>query len=55
MLCRWLEYLADKHDKPKLGENAWDYVLEIVGEEYNTGQELLDIPADWWKDHKVAI
>ena len=55
-LCRWLEYLAVKHDnddKLKLSENAWDYVLAIVGEDFNTGQELLDIPADWWKEHKV--
>ena len=36
-----------------MGENAWDYVLAVVGEEYNTGQDLLDIPADWLKDHKV--
>ena len=52
-LCRWLEYLADKHEKLKMGENAWDYVLAVVGEEYNTGQELLPtcIPAEWWKEH----
>ena len=54
-LCRWPEYLADKHDKLKMSENAWDYVLAIVGEDYNTGQELLDIPADWWKEHKVTM
>ena len=52
-LCRWLEYLAVKHDKLKLSENAWDYVLAIVGEDFNTGQELLDIPEAWWKENKV--
>ena len=34
-------------------ENAWDYVLAIVGEDFNTGQELLDIPEAWWKENKV--
>ena len=29
-LYRWLEYLADKHGKLKMSENAWDYVLAIV-------------------------
>ena len=47
------KYLAEKHEKPKMSENAWGYVLAVAGEEYNTGQELLDIPADWWKEHKV--
>ena len=35
-LCRWLEYLAEKHAKLKMSEGAWGYVLAVVGEEYIT-------------------
>ena len=52
-LLRWFEYLAEKHEKPKMGAKAWECILAIVDQEYNTGQELFDIRESWWKDHNV--
>ena len=43
-LLRWLEGLADRKKKPQLRVRAWEYVAAIVGDEYNTAQELLSIP-----------
>ena len=50
-LLRWLEGLADTKKKPQLRARAWEYATAIVGEEYNTAQELLGIPDSWWDTH----
>ncbi len=47
-LLRWLEGLADRKKKPQLRVRAWEYVTAIVGDEYNTAQELLSTPDSWW-------
>ena len=36
-------------NKPQLRVRAWEYVTAIVGDEYNTAQELLSLPDSWWE------
>ena len=46
-LLRWLEGLAEKHNKDKMHDNAWSYVQACKEQDVTTGKELLEMPESW--------
>ena len=53
-LLKVFEYLADKHNKPRLHDAAWGIVQAIDTEDYTTGAEILDIDPAWWEKKAIA-
>ena len=49
-LLKVFEYLADKHNKPRLHDAAWGIVQAIDTEDYTTGAWILDIDPAWWEN-----
>ena len=49
-LLRWLEGLADKHQKDKMRDSAWSYVQALVAQDVTNGKELLAMPESWLDD-----
>ncbi len=43
MLLKWLEGLADKHEKGKMHDNAWAYVQALVKQDVTNRKELLEM------------
>ncbi len=54
-LLRWLEYLAEKHEKGKLHDKAWEYVQVLIGQDVTNGKELLKIQESWWEKNDFLI
>ena len=54
-LLKVFEYLADKHNKPRLHDAAWGIVQAIDTEDYTTGAEILDIDPAWWEKKAIAL
>ena len=46
-LLRWLEGLAEKHNKDKMHDNAWSYVQACKEQDVTTGKEILELPEYW--------
>jgi len=46
-LLRWLEGLAEKHNKGKMHDNAWSYVQACKEQDVTTGKEILEMPESW--------
>jgi hypothetical protein len=49
-LLRWIETLAEKHKKPRMGEKAREYVQVIMDQEMNTEKGLLELQDSWWEE-----
>ena len=53
-LLKVFEYLADKHNKPRLHDAAWGIVQAMDTEDYTTGADILDIDPAWWEKRAIA-